>query len=820
MEFRKICLSLVLLSFWGSMVCGQTFFRVLGVDGHFEGPVSMACDANDNFYVGGWWGDSTLVMKLNSNGDRIWSKWYRFLPGLCAERVNSLRITSDNNIIGVGECTQGANSQSFYFKIDLNGNLLWAHRNTNSSYTVFLSIVEKNANEYIVLGGNNPGAEMNGFLRGIDASNGNKVWETPVFTRSYYSLDDFHYPLIDGGNLYVLGRGMAADLNLQASRPCLSRFSLQGSPHWSRMYVLPPLQTARLYSGNFALDGDSLIVGMEGDFSGTSSNFTPGLFSLDKNGNIGWAKKYPFMGSGMTLVRDVLVVNDGFLVWGSNQDQPIGLFLFKTDKKGVPLWGKSYDSPGNSLGLNYRNNHSALIRNGFLYAVGTIEVNGGDRDIFFMKADLNGEVSCGVDVIDVQVPYNVISNPQDGFYPFITQNNPVTYGTALQGTGSVTLPNPCEPLPGFGLGPDQFHCTGTPILLDPQVNATSYLWSDGSTGPVLQVSTAGTYWVEVEENCCFWRDTIVIKNQSPYGYILGKDTSMCPGDSFYANASVAGATNFLWNTGATQPGIWISSPGVYIVNFKTDSCLNKDTLVVDSGLGATLYLGPDTALCLGDTLFWNFSIPGAVFSWWDGSTQSFNQTTEPGTYWISAAKPACEGSDTIQISRKTPPHPVPGREELICKGESLLVDISQSGMNYLWQDGFTGPFRALTDSGAYLVEISNRCGTEEAEILLDTEECECEVFMPNVLTPNYDDFNETFGLEVNSDCQVNWYELVIFDRWGHKIWESHDIHDRWDGKYGSNLATPGVYFYVVQFSGTGVIRTVERRLTGTVTLLR
>jgi len=64
------------------------------------------------------------------------------------------------------------------------------------------------------------------------------------------------------------------------------------------------------------------------------------------------------------------------------------------------------------------------------------------------------------------------------------------------------------------LGPDTI-CTSQPdtIVLNPGAGFDSYLWQDSSTAQTFNVSTYGTYYVQVyDTNWCDATDTIVIDN--------------------------------------------------------------------------------------------------------------------------------------------------------------------------------------------------------------------------------------------------------------------------------------------------------------------
>ncbi len=82
------------------------------------------------------------------------------------------------------------------------------------------------------------------------------------------------------------------------------------------------------------------------------------------------------------------------------------------------------------------------------------------------------------------------------------------------------------------------------------------------------------------------------------------------------------------------------------------------------------------------------------------------------------------------------------------------------------------------------------------------------VDVPNVFTPNGDGTNDQFVVKFWSMEKV---KITIVNRWGRAVhvWESSNVRgfrdtwmeSVWDGRIGSRLASPGVYYYVIE--GTG-----------------
>lgn len=91
-------------------------------------------------------------------------------------------------------------------------------------------------------------------------------------------------------------------------------------------------------------------------------------------------------------------------------------------------------------------------------------------------------------------PY-ILPVSHGGTYEIIALSDAFCHGPAHNGTITVTE----KPLPVVDLGPDITIVEGEPTVLDATSFFAGYLWSDGSTGQTLQVSTAGTYRVTVTD---------------------------------------------------------------------------------------------------------------------------------------------------------------------------------------------------------------------------------------------------------------------------------------------------------------------------------
>jgi gliding motility-associated-like protein len=80
--------------------------------------------------------------------------------------------------------------------------------------------------------------------------------------------------------------------------------------------------------------------------------------------------------------------------------------------------------------------------------------------------------------------------------------------------------------------------------------------------------------------------------------------------------------------------------------------------------------------------------------------------------------------------------------------------------------------------------------------------------MPNAFSPNDDGNNDKYGAKgVNDENATGrWKSIIdfhayIFNRWGQKLYEWHDVNGYWDGTFNGSPVKDGVYFVVVKAKG-------------------
>lgn len=161
-----------------------------------------------------------------------------------------------------------------------------------------------------------------------------------------------------------------------------------------------------------------------------------------------------------------------------------------------------------------------------------------------------------------------------------------------------------------------------------------------------------------------------------------------------------------------------------------------------------------------------------------------------GTYTDAfAGSNGCDSLRVLILTVQEKPRPNLKPTAVLCN-DSLILSPGQFN-SYLWQDGSTLDHFVVRSTGTYSVSVTNTCGSTEATVIVSNGVC--GVYFPNAFTPNGDGKNEIF--KVVTDNRLQEYHLLIFNRWGQKIFESNDPAKGWDGTVGGKRMVTGTYIW-------------------------
>ena len=341
--------------------------------------------------------------------------------------------------------------------------------------------------------------------------------------------------------------------------------------------------------------------------------------------------------------------------------------------------------------------------------------------------------------------------------------------------------------------------SGSAILTGP-AGYSGYIWNTGSTAASVSISAAGTYYVQAYSGCNLLVDTIHVSITPVTNLTSVQDTSICESAGPLTLTALPGFSSYLWNTGSTGNSLIVTASGKYWV-IATNGCIaHTDTTKVLFNPSPVVSLGADTTICSGQAITLSSVQPvGATYTWNTGSTNSSVQVSASGTYTLTVLLNGCRASDSIVVNVITSSPPVNlGPDTTLCLGDVLYLTVNSA--NAYWSDYHTGNQLKVVLPGTYWVTIKSPCGSVSDTIVVDYQIC--DLYFPSAFTPNGDGLNETIGV-VGEFRNITDFSLSIYNRWGERVYYSHDIYAGWNGTYKGVKQDVGTFFYMILYSFEG-----------------
>ena len=352
------------------------------------------------------------------------------------------------------------------------------------------------------------------------------------------------------------------------------------------------------------------------------------------------------------------------------------------------------------------------------------------------------------------------------------------------------------------------YCSGEtiPNLLTTSINGITGTWS-----PAINNTATTTYTFTPSTGLCATIQTMSITITPNITPLFTQVGSYCSGATIPQLA--ISSTNGI--SGSWSPAINNTATTTYTFTPTAGQCATTQTMSITIAtiITSTNFVG----LCDSEVpLFWNGN--------------SYNET---GIYTYNTV--TVGGCDSIAILDLTiNPNPIasftPSLTSFTESPQAIaLTNTSFGAVNYTWDFGDgsystdENPSHIFADNSngqiiTLIAESSEGCiGTYQITIELEEE---LIYYVPNTFTPDGDGYNQTFKPVFTSGFDPYNYEMLIFNRWGEIIFETHDVTYGWDGTYalGNYTCQDGVYLYKIIFKNP---LSDERKLVyGSVTLLK
>ncbi len=418
-------------------------------------------------------------------------------------------------------------------------------------------------------------------------------------------------------------------------------------------------------------------------------------------------------------------------------------------------------------------------------------------------------------------------------------------------------------------GPDVSICFGENTTLTAS-GGLNYLWSTGETTPSITVgpTITTTYGVSVTGTCGSVDSVTVTVNPIPMVTASSNPASVIMGSS--SQICATGGGTYLWASTPPDPSLSgqannacanVTPPNTttYVVSVvDTNGCQNSaSTMVIVIPIypevdfwGEPLsgcvplrvqFYDNSTETVVGSTYYWDFG--NGTYSY-DQNPIAYYQ--QEGTYDVTLSVSNPGGmSATLQMTNYVVawPNPIamfstaPQTSTTILDPVFYFYDYSlfnptewywtfgdgfddtQQNTHHNYSDGdYYYQFPLMEDTGTYLVTltVTTQHGCKDTASKTIRIEPAYNLLVPNAFTPNGDEKNQNFCVSAFGVLKEN-YTMVIFNRWGQKVFYSTDIEECWNGKVNNANPVNGTYVYKINFLDT---QRIKHQLKGTVTIVR
>jgi gliding motility-associated-like protein len=424
------------------------------------------------------------------------------------------------------------------------------------------------------------------------------------------------------------------------------------------------------------------------------------------------------------------------------------------------------------------------------------------------------------------------------FTPVATATYTVTNNSICSNTISITVS--VLPLPVVTVN-NATICAGTNALLTASVNpvsGTTYNWSSASTSNSLTVSpTVNTsYTITATNSGCSASAvasvTVIPVNVPVTGFSY--PTPLCLTTSNPLPTGVSGfSPGGTYSSGAgitTDPASGLidlsnSNAGTYVITYSVavngcnPSASSTTTITLNAPTAAVTgfsYLpvcsndaNPSPVLNPNFTTGGNFSGSGLTVNTTNGVIDLSGSPSGSYvvTYNVNAANCVLAGSGTATVVINPTPLLSMSSSTLIYAGDQTTLTANSSANSYTWSpaSGLTcsdcaSPVASPNESTTYCVRTSDGVCANSACLTVIVESlCEGDkgFFLPNAFSPNGDGNNDVFCVQGRTRCISN-FQMIIYDRWGEKMFESSDLSFCWDGTYRGKPLVPDVFMYYIK----------------------
>ena len=289
----------------------------------------------------------------------------------------------------------------------------------------------------------------------------------------------------------------------------------------------------------------------------------------------------------------------------------------------------------------------------------------------------------------------------------------------------------------------------------------------------------------------------------PVRYTVNKNNGCFKNSDWVIDTSFA---NIINTEGDSAINISFKKAFAGYIHAAINDCVVKDSFFVKTVPPKIVKLANrDSLLCPGKSITLKADSLYNQYQWQDGSTADSLLATRPGFYKLTATD-FCgyKSADSITIAFTDSTLNIPATQA-ICKYDTVFITLPPDVNNITWQP-FTNSL--LNNKTLLLYPLQSTVYSITAERIANcpitkstavtVTRCPEIVFLPNAFTPDGNGLNDIFKASVTRP--LTFYRLVIFNRYGQKLFESANPAAGWDGNYKGSKQPTGGYVYQCSYS--------------------
>lgn len=401
-------------------------------------------------------------------------------------------------------------------------------------------------------------------------------------------------------------------------------------------------------------------------------------------------------------------------------------------------------------------------------------------------------------------------------------------------------------------------CEGAPVELWPDAPPQyRYRWhpqrglSDPHVGnPIARVDTTSIYTVTVTDTSypdCQVERSVLLLVPPAISYEISDDTILCYSDSTYLGVRSDLPLTYEWRDASgvlidttDTLLVHVDKPTTFYVLLKDSyGCYRLDSVrVIPYFLNVEILMPP--YVCYGHEAEIGIVNKGGgplTYRWMPSDVivdstdiKRIRVRVDTTTEFVLKIRHKTLGCmyelyDTLVVSRVRPKPIATATPDTIYLGQKSQLEVQVGYTSYEWDpsetlscDNCNDPVAMPDSTTRYTVYVTNDSNClDSASVLVVVKRPTCDdndIYIPNAFSPNGDGINDEWTVFSNFIDSIH---VMVYDRWGEKVFETKRPGESWDGTYQGKRLPPDVYavrVYVYCVDGQEFVK------TGNVTILR